>query len=216
MKQAPPDDTMPVELVEGPLPSVGADEAEPRFRVVVGTNGERRGIRLERIYWDGLSRMAAAGKMTTAELVQHTASQLRETGNLASLLRVVSLKWALKRLTALEDVSTLANINALVQASPSPTIALTREKKIQFFNEPFLAMLRNRMQQPTTSAAKGLSLSIDLHVEDALKALEENKGKAISTGFSISVNQQTIRGQIRLALAPTHERSMLLGFVSKT
>ena len=118
-----------------PLPVLAAEELEPSFRAVVGRDGERRGIRLERIYWDGLSRMSAAGRVTTADIVQYTAKQLPDSGNLASSLRVMSLKWALHRLDALDDASSLANLNALIQASPSPTVLLTREKKIQHFND---------------------------------------------------------------------------------
>jgi hypothetical protein len=62
-----------LEPTDEPLPAIDAEEIEPRFRAVVGRNGERRGIRLERIYWDGLGRMSTSGKMTTADLVQYTA-----------------------------------------------------------------------------------------------------------------------------------------------
>ncbi len=55
-----------------------------------------------------------------------------ESGNLASLLRVLSLKWALRRLDTVEDISSMANINAIIQASPSPAILLTQEKKVQY------------------------------------------------------------------------------------
>jgi len=134
-----------LEPIEEPLPAIGAEEIEPRFRAVVGRGGERRGIRLERIYWDGLGRMSSAGKMSTADLVHYTASQMPESGNLASLLRVLSFKWALRRLDLVEDASSMANVNAIIQASPSPTILLTQEKKIQLFNDPFLTMLRQRL-----------------------------------------------------------------------
>jgi len=69
-----------LEPIEEPLPAIGAEEIEPRFRAVVGRGGERRGIRLERIYWDGLGRMSSAGKMSTADLVHYkrrSASRLR-------------------------------------------------------------------------------------------------------------------------------------------
>jgi predicted DNA-binding ribbon-helix-helix protein len=198
------------------LPAIDAEEIEPRFRAVVGRNGERRGIRLERIYWDGLSRMSTSGKMTTADLVQYTASQMPESGNLASLLRVLSLKWALRRLDTVEDISSMANINAIIQASPSPTILLTHEKKVQFFNDPFLSMLRQRLPlSDTAQLTKGLRFSIDTQIEEAIATLRRNKGKTLNTGFTIAVGTQTMKGQINLALAPTHEKSMLIGYISR-
>jgi hypothetical protein len=39
-----PNDLTKLEPVEDPLPLIGADEIEPRFRPVAGRGGERRGI----------------------------------------------------------------------------------------------------------------------------------------------------------------------------
>lgn len=205
-----------LEPIDEPLPAIDAEEIEPRFRAVVGRGGERRGIRLERIYWDGLGRMSTSGKMTTADLVHYTASQMPESGNLASLLRVLSLKWALRRLDTVEDISSMANINAIIQASPSPTILLTQEKKVQLFNDPFLSMLRQRLPlSDTAQLTKGLRFSVDTQIEEAIATLRRNKGKTLNTGFTISVGTQTMKGQINLALAPTHEKSMLIGYISR-
>ncbi|MGO4440137.1 ribbon-helix-helix domain-containing protein [Rhizobium sp. RAF56] len=198
------------------LPILAAEEMEPRFRAVPGRNGERRGIRLERIYWDGLSRMSTAGRVTTADLVHHTATQLQDSGNLASSLRVLSLKWALHRLDALEDVSSLANLNAVIQASPSPTVLLTREKKIQLFNDAFLGMLRRGFPMgDAPQIMKTLRFSVDTHIEDALSTLNRNSGKTLNTGFTIAVGSQSLKGQINLALAPMHCKSMLIGYIAK-
>jgi predicted DNA-binding ribbon-helix-helix protein len=205
-----------LEPIDEPLPAIDAEEIEPRFRAVVGRGGERRGIRLERIYWDGLGRMSTSGKMSTADLVQYTASQMPESGNLASLLRVLSLKWALRRLDTVEEISSMANINAIIQASPSPTILLTQEKKVQLFNDPFLSMLRQRLPlSDTAQLTKGLRFSIDTQIEEAIETLRRNKGKTLNTGFTIAVGTQTMKGQINLALAPTHEKSMLIGYISR-
>ncbi|NLS02730.1 aryl-sulfate sulfotransferase [Rhizobium sp. P32RR-XVIII] len=209
-------DLTTAEPADESLPIIGAEEIEPRFRAVAGRGGERRGIRLERIYWDGLGRMSSAGKMSTADLVHYTASQLPESGNLASLLRVLSLKWALRRLDTVEDIASMANLNAIIQASPSPTILLTREKKIQYFNDPFLSMLRQRLPSgDTAQLTKGLRFSIDTQIEEAITTLNLNRGKTLNTGFSIGIGTQAMRGQINLALAPTHEKSMLIGYISR-
>ncbi|MGO4439994.1 ribbon-helix-helix domain-containing protein [Rhizobium sp. RAF56] len=199
-----------------PLPVLAAEELEPSFRAVVGRDGERRGIRLERIYWNGLNRMSAAGRVTMADIVQYTAKQLPDSGNLASSLRVMSLKWALHRLDALDDASSLANLNALIQASPSPTVLLTREKKIQHFNDAFLGMLRHRFPMgDAPQLIKTLRFSIDTQIEDALETLNLNSGKTLNTGFSIAIGSQLLKGQINLALAPMHRVSMLIGYIAK-
>jgi hypothetical protein len=160
--------------------------------------------------------MSTSGKMSTADLVHYTAAQMPESGNLASLLRVLSLKWALRRLDTVEDISSLANVNAIIQASPSPTILLTHEKKVQLFNEAFLSMLRQRLPLgDLAQLTKSLRFSIDTHIEEAIATLTRNKGKTLNTGFTIAVGTQTMKGQINLALAPTHEKSMLIGYISR-
>lgn len=198
------------------LPIIDQAEVEPRFRAVVARNGERRGIRLEQIYWEGLSRMSAAGKVTTGDLVEYTAVQLPQPGNLTSLLRVMSLKWALGRLASVEDISSMDNLNALVQASPSPTVVLTRDKRIHLFNEAFLSMLRQRLViDEFAQLMKNLKFSVDTHIDDAMETLQAKRGKTLNTGFSISCGKQSITGQINLALAPAHEKPMLVGYISR-
>lgn len=204
------------ELADRAVPAVDAAEVEPHFRAIAGANGERRGIRLERLYWDGLSRMSTAGRTTTAELVNYTATTNAGSQNLASALRVLSLKWALKRIDMMEEISSMANLNAIVQASPSPTLVLTLDKKIQIFNDAFLSILRNRlMLSDPAQLARSLKLSIDTPIEDAMETLNLGKGKILSTGFGLALGPYSVKGQINLALAPAHEKPMLIGYIAR-
>lgn len=196
------------------LPLLGPEEVEPRFKAIAGPGGERRGIRLERIYWEGLSQMSTTGRLTTTDIVQHAATQLPEA-NLASLLRVLSLKWTLRRLATVEEIASQDNLKALINASPSPAIVLTRDKRIQLFNDAFLTMLRQRLRLADLSVlANGLSFSIDSQMTEVLETLRANKGKTINIGFSMACGKNTMKGRINLALAPAFERSMLVGFIA--
>lgn len=197
------------------LPSVDDDDLEPRFRAVTG-GGERRGIRLERIYWDSLGRMSEAGGISIGDLVYHMTADMPETGNLTSLLRVLSFKWALSRLDAIEDVASLTNLNAVLQASPTAAVVLTRERGIKLFNDAFLKMLHNRLPliDDVQQMARTLRFSIDTQVEEVLSVLSANRGKTLNTGFKIGLGSQSLTGRINLALAPTHEAPMLIGYIS--
>jgi predicted DNA-binding ribbon-helix-helix protein len=198
------------------LPGIAVDELEPRFRAVTG-GGERRGIRLERIYWDGLNRMSEFSGISTGDIIHHTATQMSETGNLTSLLRVLSFKWALRRLDAVEDAASLTNLHAVLQASPSPTVILTADRKIKLFNDAFLTMLRRRLPliEDVQQLARNLRFSIDTQVEEVLAVLSANRGKTFNTGFKIGLGSQSLTGQINLALAPTTEVPMLIGYISR-
>lgn len=196
------------------LPLLGPEEVEPRFKAIAGPGGERRGIRLERIYWEGLSQMSTTGRLTTTDIVQHAATQLPEA-NLASLLRVLSLKWTLRRLATVEEIASQDNLKALINASPSPAIVLTRDKRIQLFNDAFLTMLRQRLRLADLSVlANGLSFSIDSQMTEVLETLRANKGKTMNIGFSMACGKNNMKGRINLALAPAFERSMLVGFIA--
>jgi hypothetical protein len=77
-------------------------------------------------------------------------------------------------------------------------------------------MLRQRLPlSDTAQLTKGLRFSIDTQIEEAIATLRRNKGKTLNTGFTIAVGTQTMKGQINLALAPTHEKSMLIGYISR-
>ncbi|CAH0342860.1 ribbon-helix-helix domain-containing protein [Rhizobium sp. CECT 9324] len=206
----------PSGLESSVIPALGQEDIEPHFRAVTGRAGERRGIRLERIYWDGLHRMSAASKLSTAELVNITAAQFPDGTNVTSLMRVVSLKWAMVRMNMLERVSSLDNLHALIQACPSPALVLTRTKRIQMFNDAFLTVLRQKL--PVAEAvqlAASLRFSIDVQVEEAISTLEGNKGKTLSTSFTVAFGSQSIRGTMNLAIAPAHDRQMLIGYISR-
>ena len=160
--------------------------------------------------------MAEAGGISIGDLVSATAADMPETGNLTSLLRVLSFKWALRRLDAVEDVASLTNLNAVLQASPTPAVVLTQERGIKLFNDAFLKMLRHRlpMIDDVQQTARTLRLSIDSQIQEVLSALSLNRGRTLNTGFKIGLGQQSLTGQISLALAPTHEALMLIGYLS--
>lgn len=72
--------------------SPGRDPFAPEFRVVARGN-VRRGIRLERIFWVTLKRIAESRRMTMGALIEEIAQEHGESGNLTSSIRVTCLKW---------------------------------------------------------------------------------------------------------------------------
>jgi predicted DNA-binding ribbon-helix-helix protein len=72
--------------------SLERDPFAPEFRVVARGN-VRRGIRLERIFWTTLKRMAESRKITMGALIEEIAHEHGESGNLTSAIRVTCLRW---------------------------------------------------------------------------------------------------------------------------
>lgn len=196
-----------------PLPELQEGDAEPKFRAIIGKGGARRGIRLETIYWDGLTSLLSGSRHSISDVVEQAASQVGDGSNLASTLRVVAFRWMWRRLAAVENAYSTENLNALVQACPSPVIVLTRDKKIQLFNEPFVTLLKQRLALGNVAQlSAGFRFVLDMQVEDAIESLA-TKSKMVTTGFTASCAGKQLTGQINLAMAPNHRKPMVIGYV---
>ena len=116
-------------------------------------------------------------------------------------------------LAAAEASYSIDNLGVLLQACPSPAIVLTREKKIQLFNEPFVTMLKQRLSLGNVAQlSSGFRFVLDTQVEEAIDNLVATR-KMLTTGFTASCAGKQLTGQINLALAPVHSRPMLIGYV---
>ena len=198
------------------IPAVSSEEIQPIFRAVTGAN-ERRGIRLERIYWQGLRKVADAMNASVGEFIDGAAASYPGSGNLTSLLRVLSLKWFSSRLGQLEAITAPDNVNSIIQASPAPAFALTIDKRILFYNQSFLALIQTRFLTINAEIrAKGLRLTLDTPVEQLVDALRHKNNKPTTTGFALGVGDQRIRGEINAVLAPTDVQTMVIAFISRT
>lgn len=189
------------------------NDAEPKFRAILGKGGTRRGIRLENVYWDGLAWLLGGSRQSLGDVVDQAAEQVGDNSNLASMLRVMAFRWMWRRLALTESAYSLDNLNALIQACPTPAIVLTRDKKIQFFNESFMAMLKQRLVLGNIAQlSAGFRFVLDIQVDEALQALS-TRGKTITTGFTATCAGKQLTGQINLAMAPSHQKQMVIGYV---
>jgi predicted DNA-binding ribbon-helix-helix protein len=195
------------------LQQVDNNDAEPKFRAIIGKGGIRRGIRLETVYWDGLSWLLNGSRQSIGDVVEQAANQVGENSNLASMLRVVAFRWMWRRLALMENVYSLEHLNTLIQACPTPAIVLTRDKKIQFFNEPFMTMLKQRLVHGNVAQlSAGFRFVLDTQVDDAIQSLSA-KGKMVTTGFTATCAGKQLTGQMNLAMAPSHQKQMVIGYV---
>jgi predicted DNA-binding ribbon-helix-helix protein len=192
---------------------VEESDAEPKFRAIVGRGGARRGIRLESVYWDGLSWLVNGSRQSIGDVVDQAATQVGEHSNLASMLRVVAFRWMWRRLAQVENVYSTDNLNTLIQACPTPAIVLTKDKKIQFFNEPFMTMLKQRLVLGNVAQlSSGFRFVLDTQVDEAILSLS-GKGKMVTTGFTATCAGKQLTGQMNLAMAPSHQKQMVIGYV---
>jgi len=195
-----------------------ADEAEaaaftPVFRAV-STPKQRRGIRLENIYWDGLKMLAADRNRSIGEIVEEVADSVPGGGNLASLLRVRVMHWLSERVRSLERVSGADAAEAIIQACPSPAFALRGDKKIVFHNRALLALIQSRFVTVKPDVMqKGLRLTLDTRLELVMEQLRGG-ARSVSSGFMLGVEERRIRGSLNLVSAPVARKPMVLAFIT--
>ena len=186
----------------------------PEFRAV-SVGDHRRGIRLERIYWDVIREMASEGGLAVGEIVKTVANAYPDAKNVTSMLRTVAMKWALSRLDKSRRTFGSNIVNSLVLATPAPAIALGEDKKLVAYNQPFLAYVQSRFAiGPSTNVAKALRFALDVQVSDLIGTLNENGNQPVNTGFALGLDERRVRGRINVLLAPALDSVIVLGFLA--
>jgi predicted DNA-binding ribbon-helix-helix protein len=198
--------------IERPL-SAAEDAAKPEFRVVA-RGKSRRGIRLERIFWQTAKSIAQRSHMTIGGLVDEISSQQDSSNNLASAIRVACLSWMVKRTAQLEALTSIAVINSILTAVPSPAFALGANKKILAFNTAFQTLVRRQFPVLAEAEQRGdLKLALDINVAELMARLDQNENAAVLTGFAIGVGDRRFRGQLNAVKAPSVDVEIVLAFV---
>ena len=198
--------------VASPPPAI-EDAAKPEFRVVA-RGKSRRGIRLERIFWETAKSIAQRNRITIGSLVDEISSQQIGSSNLASAIRVACLSWMVKRTAQLEALTSVAVINSILTAVPSPAFALGANKKILAFNTAFQTLVRRQFPVLAEAEQRGdLKLALDVNVAELMARLDQNGNTAVLTGFAIGIGDRRFRGQLNAVKAPSIDVEMVLAFV---
>lgn len=197
------------------MDTVDADGGELQFRAVTA-RGKRRGIRLERIFWDALSEAARAEGQSLSEVVAKAHEGMSRGGNLASALRVIGADWLRRRHRLFERATAPENVFALLKACPSPAFALSEDKRIVHYNVPFLHFVQTSfIGVEQSEVMRGLRLSLDNQLESILAQLQADPTTPVSTGFALGVVGRRVRGQLKATLSPTPDQVMVIAFVDR-
>jgi predicted DNA-binding ribbon-helix-helix protein len=194
-------------------PLLSEDAAKPEFRVVA-RGKSRRGIRLERIFWQTAKSIAQRSHTTIGGLVDEISSQQLSSNNLASAIRVACLSWMVRRTAHLEALTSNAVINSILMAVPTPAFALGANKKILAFNSAFQTLVRRQFPVPGDAEQRGdLKLALDMNIAELMERLDQNGNTAVLTGFAIGVGDRRFRGQLNAVKAPSSDFDVVLAFV---
>lgn len=190
-----------------------SDAATPQFRAVkVGK--ERRGIRLERVFWQVLTEMARVGSMPIGDVVASCEAGSPGPANSTSLIRVAIVRWLRLEVERLRGLTGREAIDSHIHACPSPAFALSADKRIIAYNQAFLTFLQARMSRFTSGAGTGnLRLSLDVPIVDLIQTIKVNRGRSAATGFAVGVEDQVVRARLNAVLAPYSDQDAILGYV---
>jgi predicted DNA-binding ribbon-helix-helix protein len=185
------------------------------FRVV-GTAGTRRALKLEKIFWDTLGRMAGAGRSRLSSVVEEIASQMpADANNLSSAIRVACTHWVLDENEALAKLASFNMTNSILAACPSPAFSLSSSRKILSFNAAFQQLVRRQLPLSPDADEKGeLKLALDLNIAEIFERLAKADDRPVSTGFVIGAGERRYRGQLSVVRAPLRQPLVLLAFVA--
>lgn len=200
-------------ILKQPGGDMPAEDAELVFRAV-NVQGVRRGIRLEAIFWKVISAMGAAYGRSLGQQVGGAVEAAPQNGNLSSTLRVQAAQWLRGRLLEFERITATENIFAIVHASPAPAFILSADKRIVQYNQPFINFIRARLiGAESADLLKTARLSLDTQIEQIIDLLQKNPKAPVVTGFAFGVSERRIRGQLRLAMAPT-TATMVIAYIA--
>lgn len=190
-----------------------AQAAEPIFRVVEG--GEtRRGIRLERAYWQVLREIGQVRQQRLGELVQSILDEMPEAANATSLLRVYCLRWMTEALATAHRVSNPTLVTNLVRASPGAAFALGLDRRIVAYNQSFLNFVQGRLSHIGTGfVGQDLRLTLDGHLANLAETLKANANIPVEIGFVVAVSERRLRGKLNAVLAPVTNQDIILCYV---
>lgn len=184
---------------------------EPEFHTVM-VNKKRRGIRLERIFWENLTVLAKDHGLKRSELINKII--LENSGqpdNLASLLRCyVAYVSASTRSTA---AARLHEAVRQSQQAPVPSFSIDSQKKLQHVNQDFVRLLRVISGSMNRNVSGDVvKLVLDTPLEQLFDRLL-GTSDAVECGYSVQVDDRKRRGVSKVTVVSAMHEYALVGFI---
>jgi predicted DNA-binding ribbon-helix-helix protein len=182
----------------------------PQFRAI-GAGSQRRGLRLERIFWDSLDALAERRKQKRAALI---AKVLHGTDdNAASRLRCyIVMEVEAERRDLVERTDAIRSIKMMQQA-PVPAFAITRQKRIQQVNSEFMQFLKVASGNASGNITPELvHLSLDTAIEELFNKLISPPFSAFC-GYSLTIDNNRRRGRVKVVPVPFEPVDVLVGYI---
>lgn len=185
----------------------------PEFRVI-NTGNRRRGVRLERLFWQVLADIAQSRGIRRSQLVGEI---LDEAGpgaeNTASVLRVYAARELDQERRSLAARGEPGFVVNLLQAAPVPAFAINRQRRLQQVNPEFVHLLRvvsGNMAQKIS--ADVVHMSLDIPLDQIFLQLTE-AAPSLQCGYTLTIDNKQRRGRAKVLAVPPAPSSVLVGYI---
>lgn len=187
-----------------------SEAVTPMFRAI-GVGPQRRGIRLEKIFWDVLDGLAERRGVKRSALIWGLLEDSDD--NAASRLRCYALMSVeQERRDILDRTGTQRSIR-LMQQAPVPAFAINRQKRLQQANGEFMQYLRVASGSvSTTLSQESVHLSLDTAIDQLFLKLAEPPHAAFC-GYSLEIGGKRRQGRVKVVPVPAEPLDVLVGYI---
>lgn len=190
---------------------------EPEFRAV-GLEDGRKGIRLERLFWQLLSDLAERRGMKRSQLLRlvlphHDHNEANADVNATSALRCFVAGSQAQEIELLRDRLEASEVVKLVLAAPIPGFVIDRDKKLHEVNGEFVRLVRSAAGGSDRDPTKDVvQLTLDTPVETLFAQLQKSSDSA-ACGYVLQVHSYQKRGRAKIVRVPNSSQDRLVGFI---
>ncbi|MEP1441917.1 MAG: ribbon-helix-helix domain-containing protein [Hyphomicrobiales bacterium] len=186
---------------------------QPHFRAV-NSHGVRRGLRLERTYWEYLDAMSQSEGRSVGDIIADIDLSIPEKGSLSSAVRAFVADRLSNRVEMLEGYLSCELSIATLSASTAPTFILSENKRILHYNRTFVRYVRKHFNEMETSdILKNMALTFDLPTSEIFQTLSNDHNKILTSGFAFGVSERRIRGKVNFVALPRPNKMLVMVFI---
>lgn len=189
-----------------------AQLTRPEFRTLTTPSG-RKGVRLEQVFWNALSLLSARAGQKRSRFVADILEEANEQDiNATGAIRSATVDLLMEELQRLRPLANAGTMISLLQASPAPSFALDKRKRLVQANAEFLRYLRSvggaiSGATPVDAAQLSLERPLEMLFDELVS------GGTTECGISIRFGNRDRRTTARLLLVPPAPASVIIGYV---
>ena len=190
-----------------------AELTEPSFKAVPTTHA-RKGLRLERAFWQALSTIAGWSGVRRHRLVADIVEQAEKLElNSASALRSYAIDTMEAEVTRLRELNGFDYAVSLLQQAPVPSFAVDSDKRLVRVNPEFNHFVRILFAETGTATARGsLQLNLETPVAEVFAQLGQS-GEGKQFMLNVVADGKSRRTRTRIVAVPPHDPQGLVGYI---